>query len=85
MLSQTFGTSEPRQYQVDSIFHLAYRKIDLMYLIRKTGEGKSLVLQGLAAARRGITVVLGPLHGLGTDQATKTKRIDKGIEGWHLD
>jgi len=43
-LQVTWGCDSPRPYQIEAIFHLVYRKIDMMYLIRKTGEGKSLVL-----------------------------------------
>ena len=57
MLSNDLGFDNPGAYQADAIF-LVYRQIKFMYLIRKTGEGKSLVLQGMATALRGITVVL---------------------------
>ena len=56
-----------------------------MYLIRKTGEGKSLVIMGLALALDGIIVAMGPLHGLGTDQANKSKRPNSGLEAYHVD
>ena len=58
---------------------------DLMYLIHKTGEGKSLVMLGLATMLREVPIVMGPLHGLGTDQANKSKQLSKGIEAWHVD
>ena len=56
-----------------------------MYLIRKTGEGKSLVMLGLAVILCQVTIVMTPLHGLGTDQANKSKQLSKGIEAWHVD
>ena len=40
---------------------------------------------GTAVAKRGVTIVLGSLHGLGTDQANKSKRIDRGVESYHAD
>ncbi len=85
MIRDGLGFPSPRQYQVDALFHLAYRKIRLMYLIRKTGEGKSLVIMGLALALDGIIVAMGPLHGLGTDQANKSKRPNSGLEAYHVD
>ena len=44
MLSCVWGFASPRPYQVIAIFHLVFRKVGMMYLIRKTGEGKSLWL-----------------------------------------
>jgi len=85
MIRTGLGFQTPREYQVDTIFHLAFRKVKLMYLIRKTGEGKSLVILGLALALSGIVVAMGPLHGLGTDQANKSKRPFAGLEAYHVD
>jgi hypothetical protein len=39
----------------------------MMYLIRKTGEGKSLVLQGMVSMLKGMTISLVLLLGLGSD------------------
>ena len=57
----TWGCSTPRPYQIEAIFHLVYTKLDMMYLIRKTGEGKSLVLQGMASILKGVTLSMVPL------------------------
>jgi superfamily II DNA helicase RecQ len=67
----TWGCEQPRSYQIEAIFHLVYRKTDMMYLIRKTGEGKSLVMQGMASMLKGITITMVPLLGLGSDQESK--------------
>ena len=40
---------------------------------------------GTVVAKRGVTIVMGPLHGLGSDQANKSKRIDRGVESSHAD
>ena len=56
----------------------------MLHLICKNGEGKSLVLLGLVYTLRGVTIVMGPLHGLGTDQANKSKCIDKGLKAYHV-
>eukprot|EP00956_Cyclotella_meneghiniana_P038642 scaffold157298_cov79-Cyclotella_meneghiniana.AAC.1 len=44
MLKDVWGIHEPRGYQVTAIFYMAFLKTRLMYLIRKTCEGKSLRL-----------------------------------------
>ncbi len=50
----------------------------------KTGEDKYLVLLGIVSLLRGVVFVMGPLHGLGTDQANKSKQTEKGIEAYHV-
>ena len=84
-LRDVFGISEPRRYQIAAVFRLVYCKPAFMYLIHKTGEGKSLVMLAMAFMLRQVTVVLGPLHGLAADQVCKSKRLDKGVEAWHAD
>eukprot|EP00956_Cyclotella_meneghiniana_P020359 scaffold35768_cov46-Cyclotella_meneghiniana.AAC.2 len=85
MLREVWGITEPRPYQVKSIFYLAFLKMSMLYLIRKTGEGKSLVLLGTATILRGVTVCLVPLLGLGSSHASKTKCKKHRIEGYHVD
>ncbi len=68
---EDLGFPEPRSFQVDVIFHITVRKVALVHLICKTGEGKYLCLVGMVAALGRVTIALGPLHGLGTDQAMK--------------
>jgi len=51
------GCDTPRRYQIDSIFQLTYRKLDMMYLIRKCGDGKSLVMHAMATILRGIIIL----------------------------
>ncbi len=86
-LLDTWGCETPQPYQVEAIFHLAYRKVDMVYLIRKTGEGKSLVLQGqgMASMLKGVTISLVPLLGLGSDQQEKCSKSSGAVEASHLD
>ena len=85
-LLATWGCNTPRPYQVEAIFHLVYRKVDMVYLIRKTGEGKSLVLQGMASMLKGVTISLVPLLGLGSDQQEKcSSKSSDAVEAYHLD
>ena len=50
MIHDVWGITEPRTYQVRAIFFLCFVKVRMMYLIRKTCEGKSLVLSFLSAS-----------------------------------
>jgi hypothetical protein len=84
MCRDVFGV-EARDYQIRAIFFLVYLKISPMYLIRKTGEGKSLVMMGTATILRGVTICLVPLLGLGSSQAAKSTVEAHRVEGYHLD
>ena len=84
-LETTWGCVTPRPYQIESIFHLVYHKVDMVYLIRKTGEGKSLVLQGMASMLKGVMISVVPLLGLGSDQQEKCHLSSGAVESYHLD
>jgi superfamily II DNA helicase RecQ len=71
MLSAVWKIENPREYQIKAIFYLVFLRIRMLYLIRKTGEGKSLVLLGAATMLCGVTICLVPLLGLGSSQASR--------------
>jgi superfamily II DNA helicase RecQ len=56
----------------------------MMYLIRKTGEGKSLVMHGMALMLKGITVSVVPLLSLGSVQEDKCNVDSIGVESYNL-
>ena len=84
MMKKGWGIDNPRPYQVEAIFRLAFCRMNV-HLIRKCGEGKSAVLYGMASLLRGITVCMVPLIGLGSDQVSKSKRPDINQESYHVD
>ena len=56
--------------------------------MQQTGRVKSAVMQGagtILAGRGGIVLIVEPLHSIGTDQARRTRREDKGIFSIYLD
>ena len=57
----------------------------MMYLIRKMGEGKSIVLTGASSLLGGVTISLVPLLGLGADQVNKYNKRYSGFEAYHVD
>jgi hypothetical protein len=85
MLSSVWNIENPREYQVKAIFYMVFLRVRMLYLIRKTGEGKSLVLLGMATMLRGVTVCLVPLLGLGSSQASKSRSKEHRVEGYHVD
>ena len=68
-----------------AIFCMVYLTTQTIYLIRKTGEGKSLVITTVAAMLREVTIVMIPLIGLGSDQANKSINLAKRVEAYHID
>ena len=56
-------------------------------LVRKTGEGKSLVYLVTGTILRGVTLLISPLLSLAMDQARKILKIsrDSNISSFHLD
>ena len=57
----------------------------MVYLVRKTGKGKSLVLQGMVLMLKGVTISLVPLLGLGSDQQEKCSKSSGAVEAYNLD
>ena len=56
-----------------------------MYIIPKTGSGKSAIPLTIATLCRGVSIILVPLLGLGSDQVTKAILADKNIHAFHVD
>ena len=75
----------PRPFQVFAIYCMVFLCSQVVYLIRKTGEGKSLVIITTAALLRGVTIVMVPLIGLGSDQVNKAVNLGQRIEAYHVD
>ena len=87
MLERVWECDSPRSYQLEALYHLLFKKeMEMMYLIRKTGEGKSLVLLGMATLMKGVTLSMVPLLGLGSDQSQKASETSFiGFEAHHID
>ena len=75
----------PRPFQVFAIYCMVFLCSQVIYIIRKTGEGKSLVIITTAALLRGVTIVMVPLIGLGSDQVNKAVNLGQRIEAYHVD
>ena len=82
---EDWGVDKPREFQVQAIFRGAMCHGSYMSITAKTGYGKSLVHLAIASMRRGVSIVMVPLLGLGTDQVAKAIHQDKNILAWHVD
>ena len=70
-IKDVYGFADPRPFQIEAINHLAFGDNSSLVLVRRTADGKSLVPLTVSILRGGITLVLVPLHGLGSDQVDK--------------
>ena len=80
-----FGISSVREFQLQAIYAGAFYDNSFLSINAKTGYGKSLIPLAIASMRRGISIVMMPLLGLGTDQVAKALHVDINIEAWHID
>ena len=73
MLLEVWDISVPREWQLRAIYLMAHgraRELRRLLLVRRTGDGKSLVIYGLATLLRGVTIVIVPIQALGSDQVS---------------
>jgi superfamily II DNA helicase RecQ len=91
MLQEAWNISEPKEWQLNAIFAMVYgldRAFRRLLLVRRTGDGKSLVIYGLATFLRGVTFVLVPILALGSDQVSSVWSMVNplaGVFAEHLD
>ena len=79
------GCDAPRPRQIDCVFELKFRSLDMMHITHKCRDGKSLFILAIGIISRSVTVAMVPLIGLGNDQISKTKRLETGAEACHVD
>ena len=71
---------QPREFQIFIIYCMVFLTNQMIYLIRKTGEGKSLAFLATAVMLWGVIVVMFPLIGLGSDQVNKAMKLEYPME-----
>jgi len=84
LTKHAFNIDPPRDYQIESINHLASNDDTYLALVRKTADGKSLVPLTVALLRTGISITLVPTHGLGSDQVVKSNITELGVEAYYV-
>ena len=78
-----FAVASVREFQLQAIYAGAFYADSFLSINAKTGYGKSLIPLAIASMRRGVSIVMMPLLGLGTDQVSKAIHVDINIEAWH--
>jgi len=84
-IHDAFGIATPRDFQVEAINHCASNNDTFLVVIRPTADGKSLIPLSVGLLRKGVAIVLVPLHGLGSDQVEKTNNPAVGLEAYYVD
>jgi len=74
----------PRSYQTRAVHAVAFEKRDVVVL-RKTGEGKTLISQTVSLLRRGVSIFMVTLVALGVDQTSKCVHRSGRLEAYFLD
>ncbi len=66
-----WGMHSPHEFQLRAIHHIAFQCNQLLYIIAKTGLGKSAIPLTIGLLQTGVTLLMIPLVGLGSDQVNK--------------
>ena len=79
------GLDEPREFQVRAGHEGSFKDGSVMHVWAKTGSGKSAIPLTISTLRRGISLVMVPLLGLGSDLREKSHGAGTNIESYHVD
>jgi superfamily II DNA helicase RecQ len=83
--SDVLSIDQTREFQVIACHYLSSHNHAYLSMIRSTAYGKSLVPLCAAVLRRKLTLLMVPLHGLGSDQVDKLTLRDKGVNAYYID
>jgi hypothetical protein len=83
--SDVLSIDHTRDFQVTAAHYLSFNNHAYLSMIRRTADGKSLVPLCTAVLRRKVTLIMVPLHGLGSDQVDKSTLREKGVNAYYID
>jgi hypothetical protein len=84
-MKDDWGINFPHEFQVRAINNIAFCHDWLVYIIAKTGSGKSAISRTVGSLQTGITLTMAPLIRLGSNQVNSVQNGDNFIEAYHLD
>ena len=79
------GIAHPRPFQIEAIYHLGFNLRPITIVLSKTGSGKTAVPLTVGRLRRGVSLFMVPLIGLGCDLVEKYNNYHHDVEAYHLD
>ena len=84
-MKEDWGIQYPHEFQIRAIHHIAFQRDQILYLVAKTGSGKSAIPLTIGSLQTGVTLSMVPLVGLGSDQVNNSRNSTNLIEAYHLD
>ncbi len=79
------GIAHPRPFQIEAIYLLGFNLRPITIVLSKTGSGKTAVPLTVGRLRRGVSLFMVPLIGLGCDLVEKYNNYHQDVEAYHLD
>ncbi len=80
-----WGIQFSHEFQIRAIHHVAFHRDQIVYIVAKTGSGKSAIPLSIGLLQTGVTLLMVPLIGLGSDQVNNSWNSNNLIEAYHLD
>ena len=72
-MKDDWGIQYPHKFQIRAIHHTAFQHNQILYLLAKTGSGKSAIPLTIGSLQTGVTLSMVPLIGLGSDQVNNSR------------
>ena len=72
-------------FQIKAIHRGIFYDNSSMFVISKTGSGKSAISLTIASMQKGVSIIMVPLIGHGSDQVAKATFIEANAEAYHVD
>ncbi len=80
-----WGIRHPHEFQICTIHRAAFTRDEVLYIIAKTGSGKSVILSTVGTLLTGVVITLVPLVGLGSNQVSKSCNAANYVQAYYVD
>ena len=85
VMMDDWGIQFPHKFQICAIHHVAFHCNQIVYIVAKTGSGKSAIPLSIGSLQTGVTLLMVPLIGFGSDQVNNSRNSKNLSEAYHLD
>ena len=85
-MHDNWGIDHPYKFQIHAIHPTAFQRNEMLYIIAKTGLGKSVIPLLVGTLQTGVVITLVPLIGLGigSNQVTNSCSVVSCVEAYHV-
>jgi hypothetical protein len=84
MMHDDWGIHHPHEFQISAIHQAAFTRDEMLYIIAKTGSGKSAILLTVGTLLTGVVITLVPLVDLGSNRVSKSCNAANYVEAYHV-